>query len=376
MANTTCWRDGCDDRKKKWGMCEDHHLEWTSQHQTPKKSYGLNDHERLWRYVARGTNSECWPWLGALDINGYGVFNVGEAEGGGQEKAHRYAYKRLRGEIPEKIDGQKAELDHTCRVRPCCNPWHLEAVTQTVNTLRGSGLVAENARKTHCDAGHEYTPENTLLNKQGWRRCKICTYAYNNAKHSKPENLAKRREKYQPKTGMNGRGAYQLERRECPEGHPYEGDNLLIEKRKRPDGTTRDVRRCRICVNAKARSRTEKKDEADGRRSDEACRKGHPRSEENTVMRGGKRRCRICLNETSKASYHRKGKETRKDARAMRAERPEKSECPQGHPYAGDNLMITYAKRPDGAKREVRRCRTCWTAQQTESQRRRRAKRV
>ena len=35
----------------------------------------------------------------------------------------------------------------------------------------------------------------------------------------------------------------------CPEGHPYEGDNLVV--RRDPSGKTQ--RRCRTCVNAKAR---------------------------------------------------------------------------------------------------------------------------
>ena len=29
--------------------------------------------------------------------------------------------------------------------------------------------------KTHCPQGHEYTPENTRISRQGWRSCKICS---------------------------------------------------------------------------------------------------------------------------------------------------------------------------------------------------------
>ena len=27
---------------------------------------------------------------------------------------------------------------------------------------------------THCIHGHEYTPENTLRNGEGWRYCRTC----------------------------------------------------------------------------------------------------------------------------------------------------------------------------------------------------------
>lgn len=30
------------------------------------------------------------------------------------------------------------------------------------------------ASRTHCSHGHEYTPENTYLSPQGWRRCRMC----------------------------------------------------------------------------------------------------------------------------------------------------------------------------------------------------------
>jgi len=42
--------------------------------------------------------------------------------------------------------------------------------------LRGVGFVAENAKKTACVHGHEYTPENTIW-RTGGRRCRICQLA-------------------------------------------------------------------------------------------------------------------------------------------------------------------------------------------------------
>lgn len=38
-----------------------------------------------------------------------------------------------------------------------------------------------NARKTHCPQDHEYTPENTLIGKDGKRRCRTCRRTRNAA---------------------------------------------------------------------------------------------------------------------------------------------------------------------------------------------------
>lgn len=39
----------------------------------------------------------------------------------------------------------------------------------------GNGRIGDWQRsKTHCPQGHEYTPENTRLSKEGWRNCRQC----------------------------------------------------------------------------------------------------------------------------------------------------------------------------------------------------------
>ncbi|TDD77726.1 HNH endonuclease [Actinomadura rubrisoli] len=81
---------------------------------------------------------------------------------------HRFVYESLVGPIPEGL-----VLDHLCRVRACCNPAHLEPVTDRVNILRGASITAANARKTHCDHGHEFTSQNTYRHR-GRRLCRAC----------------------------------------------------------------------------------------------------------------------------------------------------------------------------------------------------------
>ena len=112
------------------------------------------------------SDSPCWLWQGCTTTRGYGLIAIC----GKSKLAHRLAYELFKGPIPEGL-----ELDHLCRVRNCCNPDHLEAVTHEENVRRGdSGCNHRN--KTHCPSGHEYTPENIyrLPSRPRERRCRTC----------------------------------------------------------------------------------------------------------------------------------------------------------------------------------------------------------
>jgi hypothetical protein len=65
----------------------------------------------------------CWLWTGYLNVvNGYGQF--GTVTTG----AHRFSFELAYGAVPANMD-----VHHTCHVRRCVNPMHLEAVTRSVN---------------------------------------------------------------------------------------------------------------------------------------------------------------------------------------------------------------------------------------------------
>lgn len=51
--------------------------------------------------------------------------------------------------------------------------------------LGGKANGKRQKKKTHCPKGHEYTPENTIVTKQGWRRCRACFYAKEKARLAK-----------------------------------------------------------------------------------------------------------------------------------------------------------------------------------------------
>ena len=88
--------------------------------------------------------------------------------------------------IPDIADG--LQIDHLCRVRCCVNPAHLEPVTPRENTLRGVGVTAKNAAKTHCSKGHPLSDENLLVLASGRRVCRAC--ARSNGKRYKERNRA------------------------------------------------------------------------------------------------------------------------------------------------------------------------------------------
>ena len=125
--------------------------------------------ERFWSKVEK--TETCWIWKGSLTGGGgYGYLYMGPGANPLWSRAHRFSYELVTGTtIPVGM-----QLDHLCRNRGCVNPEHLEVVTQHENILRGESLSAQRARQTHCNRGHEYTPENTIRSKRGQRRCRTC----------------------------------------------------------------------------------------------------------------------------------------------------------------------------------------------------------
>lgn len=143
------------------------------------------------------TENNCWEWKKSRDKAGYGKVSIKHAKSGVhlQTSAHRVYYQLLNGFIDRSL-----VIDHLCENPPCINPDHLEAITQRENNARGTGLTANNLRKTKCDNGHDYTKENTGIHeKTGWRYCRICSRRSTNI------SLQKRTQRYNEQ-GLNSKG--------------------------------------------------------------------------------------------------------------------------------------------------------------------------
>ena len=124
---------------------------------------------RVFAKIQINRTTGCWNWTGALDPH-YGLVSYHYRH----EKAHRFMYAWLVEPLPRGEAGRGATpltVDHLCRNRACCNPAHLEAVSQRENVLRGESVVAEGARQTVCRRGHPFRP---IPRNPAHRYCPTC----------------------------------------------------------------------------------------------------------------------------------------------------------------------------------------------------------
>lgn len=178
-AALRCTVEGCVRSHAARGLCATHYARWRI-YGDPLGTVRLAATDRFWSKVDRDGPipdfaphlGPCWLWTAKRDTYGYASFWFDGANVGG----HRFAWLHIANRV---IPGG-LHLDHLCRIRHCTNPDHLEVVTVAQNVLRGVGLAAENARKTHCIHGHEFSPENRLVywRDGGQRRsCRMCSRA-------------------------------------------------------------------------------------------------------------------------------------------------------------------------------------------------------
>ena len=120
--------------------------------------------EKLWPRVDK--TGSCWIWTGGL-VRGYGQIYLGLTST--RQSATWYTHRLAWLANGSRLD-RGMVLDHLCRNPPCCNPAHLEQVTQHENMRRAF------ATQTHCKYGHEFTPQNVIPSGpyRTARTCRVC----------------------------------------------------------------------------------------------------------------------------------------------------------------------------------------------------------
>lgn len=142
--------------------------------------------DRLLSAVTAGPNG-CWLWTQRVNNHGYGRLSTGSRKTLKLHLAHRVSYETFVGPIP---DGKV--IDHLCRTRRCIRPDHLEPVAQQQNVLRSPIAVAARwAARTHCNNGHEFTPENTHIRYRRGRPYRVCRPCDINKKRAQREAAAR-----------------------------------------------------------------------------------------------------------------------------------------------------------------------------------------
>lgn len=92
----------------------------------------------------------------------------------------------------------------------------------------------------------------------------------------------------------------EIKKTHCPKGHPYSGENLVLEKSGK--------RKCLACI----RLRNPLRGNAESRKTH--CPQGHPYSGDNLVIeKNGKRKCRTCKNQRLKRWWAANGNQRRRE---------------------------------------------------------------
>ena len=143
-----CSVDGCENPAHARGWCKKHYLRW-HKHGDPLKLVYFSDPEES--FAARTEwQGDCLIWIAGKNNMGYGKISIG---GGATMYAHRYAWERANGPIPEGT-----EIDHICHTPLCCNPDHLRLSNRSENTsyIRSAQKNSKSGFRNVYPAGNKW----------------------------------------------------------------------------------------------------------------------------------------------------------------------------------------------------------------------------
>jgi hypothetical protein len=180
MANRTCKEGDCGRPHVARGWCDMHYRRWAAHGDPNYQPADLR--ARLLENTSQRGPDECWPWTGTLSPKGYGRLSVNDAGA----LAHRSAYEIFVGPIPAD-----QTIDHLCHKHDEC-------------------------------AGGKRCPHRRCCNPAHLGLAPIVANA------------------------MRGNSPFAKNARKthCPQGHPYDEANTIVD---------RGRRYCRVCKIARMR---------------------------------------------------------------------------------------------------------------------------
>lgn len=87
--------------------------------------------------------------------------------------ARHWAYDHSDPDERVGSDGRTFSNDLS-RYQPMCQTCHQQWDRERTPERFQTDAIADRKRQTACKHGHEFTPENTRIDKNGWRSCRTC----------------------------------------------------------------------------------------------------------------------------------------------------------------------------------------------------------
>src|SRR5699024_5243090 len=138
MSYRQCSVEGCDRPYRAKGYCQLHYQRWHKwgdplivkhvKYASPEESFEAR--------TMPVTETGCLLWTGGASSTGYGIIKVGGKDVG----AHRYAWEREYGPIPNGL-----HIDHKCHTPACCNVAHVRLASNSENGRNRAGAYANSA---------------------------------------------------------------------------------------------------------------------------------------------------------------------------------------------------------------------------------------